>query len=451
MSGLEDGRTRRGAAFSFLGGGFEFHGRIMKTLNHQSGWRSWFGAKEFALMLFLTAGDFKSYDWLESMQKSLRVDWTALTAAVVALLVLRELSKRNWSVPGSFWVIFYFFLLFVPALLITNWYGYANTKAMRFFTLSFLSMIAPLFLIDGKASLRRFLIALVAVSLLKAVEGSFAMLTGRVMEARLDLAGHGEISFARRVGFLALVILILTLDKKISVFLSTGALGLLSIILLAVGQRGPMLACAIMMMIVLMLQGNWFKKLIMVGLSVWIISAAFSWSLKYIPEGSLTRVDSFFRGELGTSEQTRLEYLDDADELILKHPGGIGFGGFSYYTYGVTTEDITYPHNLFLEILCEGGWLACFVFLCLFLATVKKAYRLAYVFPRALEYKVLFALLLYLFLNNQVSGDLNDYRDMFCCMAIVMASATTSGERRIPTDHTGRSTTGNAMVRDPGT
>jgi hypothetical protein len=60
-------------------------------------------------------------------------------------------------------------------------------------------------------------------------------------------------------------------------------------------------------------------------------------------------------------------------------------------------------------------------FLVLVVVAFRKAFRLTVDYPNVLPFRLLFANLLFLFLNNQVSGELNDNKWLWATIGLIIA------------------------------
>ena len=79
---------------------------------------------------------------------------------------------------------------------------------------------------------------------------------------------------------------------------------------------------------------------------------------------------------------------------------GVGFGGYPLYA----NKD--YPHNFFLEIICEEGFVGLFIFLLIILFFVITNENKKYFRYMTFNKSYLFVLLLLFFARAQISGDL---------------------------------------------
>ncbi|TOB31008.1 hypothetical protein, partial [Vibrio parahaemolyticus] len=97
----------------------------------------------------------------------------------------------------------------------------------------------------------------------------------------------------------------------------------------------------------------------------------------------------------GESVSARFTYIEKAIELAGSYAYmGSGWGTYGYLSSGEVKFD--YPHNLFVELLLESGWLSLlivFFFICISLLSLL---RMKFIFV---------VLFLIVFLNSMISGD----------------------------------------------
>jgi O-antigen ligase len=105
--------------------------------------------------------------------------------------------------------------------------------------------------------------------------------------------------------------------------------------------------------------------------------------------------------------------------LFREHPLlGVGIGGYSFYSPDPTNNG--FPHNLFLEIAAELGFVALIAFAALVLWAFWEAVRQLrdHKFPLWSESTAVLALLIFGFLQMIKSGDMNDNRSMWLFMGL---------------------------------
>ena len=108
---------------------------------------------------------------------------------------------------------------------------------------------------------------------------------------------------------------------------------------------------------------------------------------------------------LDEGDISRFQLFNQAWNLFLDHPLGVGIGGFHFYTGEV------WPHNFILEILCETGIIGSLVFLALIIINlIYKHIGLFYVTRSKLFY---FIIISALFVRIMVSTDLSESIEFF--------------------------------------
>jgi O-antigen ligase len=96
---------------------------------------------------------------------------------------------------------------------------------------------------------------------------------------------------------------------------------------------------------------------------------------------------------------------------------GLGLGGFGLYGYNL--DENVYPHNIFIEIGAELG----FVGLILFTTGLIYVFILARKQIRNPQIQIYFTLFIFVFLNYLKSGGLIDARKLFIMIGILVAYA----------------------------
>ena len=206
--------------------------------------------------------------------------------------------------------------------------------------------------------------------------------------------------------------------KKIFHYLCV-VLGL--IITISTNSRGPFFALIISIIIYLFFFTKVKKSKIVYALV--LISFLFAILFTLLPESLVSRYKLMGGKEVHISEnqpsvfntfiirenyiKKSLTYLQENTEKLIF---GVGLGGFSYI---ITNRDIiSYPHNIFVEIILELGLLGLILFILPFLFLLND-FILTKNKINENEYSQItfWIILTVLFLlNAQVSGDINDNR-----------------------------------------
>lgn len=368
----------------------------------------------FLMAAFLYAGNFKGdprLNWLP-------VDLTlALGAAIAALLLWRLLTARFRIPQEAIAVLFLFGLLAIP-LPWTEWHPYASEKVTRFFTLTLLAALAPLWLVRSRTALRHLFSSMAALGGLLAISALLTLGQGILSTARLSAFGANPIAFGRAMGQVVLWAALLGVEGRIGPLAGMWTVGITGILLIASGSRGPLLASVGC----LVLAGFLFYRrsiglVVRFALAAGVIFLAVQGGLTTASDESGSRITRFVQGELGPSELTRVDAYRKSGALMLERPLGIGWGGFASEVdqTGQGGHERQYPHNLVLEALLEGGWLPGGALILLAGLSLLRSLRHR---PASLELRALFLFLCFALGNAMVSGDLNDNRLLFALMAM---------------------------------
>jgi hypothetical protein len=374
-----------------------------------------FGFKEWVFALFLLAGIFKPNPESSNSAFDLTVVTAVITFGCAAWVFLRS---RRRPVKASLTVLC-FFLLFVPTLFWTDWTPYAVEKASRFFTLTLMAMVTPLYLIRTHEELRRFLSGFLFLCTVVTATALVVMLGQGAELERLMVLDATTIATGRSIGAVATFAALLWFEKSTNRFLLNIVLVILPTLLVAAGAKGPLVSVPLALVATLLLFRTRVRAHLHRLLLVSLLSAGAFWlSLPIIPWTSLFRVGSFFGGQLGGSELDRASFYVDSLHGIEKNPEGLGLGGFAS-KFGVGAGEIReFSHNILLEVFLEGGWVTGLYFVSLFVSGLAGIYLAAKKRGPPFIYRLLFCLIMFFFLNDLVSGELNDSKVLLAFIGI---------------------------------
>jgi hypothetical protein len=222
--------------------------------------------------------------------------------------------------------------------------------------------------------------------------------------------GAGTISLGRASGLLFTYAVIVLAGEAPLPGLSFGIMALAGIAAAFSGSRGPILAALAALALLFgagrARPGRGLARLAVAGgLFLTVLGS----SLSLAPRGSLARVEAFFHGQYGASEDYRVNALRDAWNLVPDAPWGIGWGGFATHVDPERGVGRQYPHNLPAEVTLESGWICGAVTLLVLLAAVLAGWSRTWL-PGG---RVVFAGTVFYLVNAMVSGDLNDNRPLF--------------------------------------
>ncbi|MEV4816300.1 O-antigen ligase family protein [Micromonospora tulbaghiae] len=332
---------------------------------------------------------------------------TAVLLAVPLILheVLRPASRARIVV---FWVLVLFGVLALPGITRSPESEYGQQK---FFLLVTLTMAAALAVavLRGPRDVEMFAVVFVVSGLVLAV----AALTGDSEGGRASGFGSNPIWLARAVGAALVALTWLYLRRRLSAWPAALLGAILLLGLIATGSRGPLLATVVAMFFLVLaglrlkirqIRREWVGLTLM-GALVLVVAALPSllpprvYALVVDPSEEL-----FGSARAGMREATT--------PIIAENPGGIGYGNWGDYS-GMAVY--RYPHNLWLELPAEAGWLVGGVFV---LAVLAVAFGLWVVSRREPAAGLVLGLLAFYAVAVSTSGDINGDRPLFVVLAL---------------------------------
>jgi hypothetical protein len=359
------------------------------------------GALALAVLGF--SGYFK---WIPALSE-LRIDPTLVGFVLVVLMIALNLLQRNPPSPLIACVVLGVWATFLPALVIAPATDAAGRKILLLLTATLACALGP-FVLD-----RRGLWAWIGAQVLAGTAMAVVLWTNRdgsvAVEAnRLAVDEVDTISSARVLGGAVLVVLLVGLARRRFLLpclaASIGGVALM----LAVGSRGPTisLVLALIFLVALARFPRHGHRLLTVVAGV-VASAAF---LTYVLSSRVESVQRLAALITGAEVDRSREYLY---ELALSRMGdfpmGVGWGGFATLPSAsgfVNSRGEAYPHNFFLEIGVEAGWLALGAVLVYCVVCLERLRRRS----DDLVGRILFGLAMYWLLVAQTSSDINGNR-----------------------------------------
>lgn len=381
--------------------------------------RFFFGFKEWMFALFLLAGIFKP----NPGSSDSIIDLTVLAALITSGCVAWIFFRMERQPIGPFLRALCFFLLFVPTLFWTDWSSYAVEKASRFYTLTLLATVAPLYLIRTHEELRRFLSGFIFLCTVVAAVALVVMVSQGGELERLMVLNATTIMTARAVGVVALVAALLWFEGRANRFVVGIALAILPTVLIATGSKGPLVSTPLALVVTLFLFRTRVRPYVSRLLLICLLGVGvFYLSSPGIPWTSMFRVDEFVTGQVGSSELDRVSFYADSWEGIKENPQGLGLGGFAS-KFGAGGDEIReFSHNIVLEVFLEGGWVTGVYFVFLLLFGLAGVYSAAKSPDAPLVHKLVFCLLIFFLANDLVSGELNDSKVLLAFMSLAIGT-----------------------------
>lgn len=390
---------------------------------------------EVFFALFILAGNFKS-------SLTFIPDFIDLTIFFLGLSILIALKKVIIkpsivkSAIESIGLYCIFIVLILGSLLYTSSSVYAVDKSLRLLLITGWAYIGVFFLIKSEASLKRFLNAILFIGLIMSALAvyQFAFIQEETLSF-ISVLGSNYLALGSTVGISIIVIFFLYFVKeknRIKAIFSILIIIQMIVALLISGGRMPVLSLIIVLIIyflfsfisrsksIYIIKG--VKKLVLLVLLIAPLIIILGKIGMF--DVVLIRLSELFKSiDSDTSALGRLNRYMVALDMWGKKPLiGNGIGSFSLFYNGVDMRD--YPHNIFLEILSELGIVG---FVAFFLLIINSLYNGWILFKNkfkaidSLQMTLILAFL-YLFINANVSGDINDNRLMFTFISLLSIS-----------------------------
>ena len=385
-------------------------------------------AGTYLAVAFVFAGYFKGAAALAWVP----VDLT-LAFAAACFLVCISVVLGSGSIPRAALTVMVPFVFFLPAVLWAADTPYGSEKVAKLFTLTALSALAPVILVRSEADVRRFLRAIFVIC------GSIALASvliagssGSGGALRLANPSGDPISLGVAAGAVVVLAAAGAASRtfRASVVASPLVAGLL--ILLYAGSRGPIAATALAVLAIVIRARGQRQVFLMAGF-VLLIGASLWYGWQTAPTQSQQRLEVFATDARGdASTVARANFARVAIDASVRSPLGLGWGGFQGAAADAGFRGVEYPHNIILDALAEGGWIAGAALLAFVGIILRRVVRSATDFVGL----AILGLLLLVFMTSMSSGDLND-RDLFLCLGLGLAHSGLF-TRGVGTDEGGR-------------
>lgn len=387
------------------------------------------------MVIFMNAGIFKADARIRAL--TMGIDLTLLSAAgLIAILAFYMLSRRariKWSREVTAALIFLAIVLLSLIYAPPNSYG--TPRVLQFASLTMLAFAAPLVLIRTPRDARILLAVWIAIGALLAIN----TLSQPHTVQRVSAFGASAIGVSRAIGMavLCLVFMVTLGDTSWAVkMISGGLVFVLILAMLSTGSRGPVLFAIVAFLLTLALafgiSGHRGRTVATAVLAIVLIPLAVASPL--IPQEARARFLMLMSdAEADTSAMAREAVWRDATDLFMNHPW-IGAGAGAISRYGAGREQI-YAHNIFLEVAAEQGLvglIALVVFLALPFQRLLRAILAANAVRGDLPLLLaIFAMLVYMLSASLVSGDLNDAREVWMLIGVVVALTAPQATHRV--------------------
>jgi O-antigen ligase len=358
---------------------------------------------EIALALFFLVGLVKGDPRLASVP----VDLTLLVGAIViAGAAYRILIKgRTLRLPSEYALYLPLLAIMVLSLTYTPDLHAGMEKCLRFLCLTSIGIIAPFALFDDEPKIRRFFLAMAAGGLALAIN-SLTMLGGE--ERLVSPSGlNTELGAASAIAIIIIWGMLFPQMRLLTRVFFYPVLGVLAVALIGSGGRFANVSALICIILGTLICRKLFTDVVIAG-GLTLLALPLLW----IPQASLEYLGSLIHPTQAMGTRNDLMWL--GVRMFSEHPiFGVGVDGFRFLSPNPLTYN--YPHNLFLELGSEMGIFAAVAFLALAFCSFREIIR-QLGNPRGLENPLVptvFLLLIYVFLDAMVSGDINDLRLMW--------------------------------------
>jgi len=371
---------------------------------------------ELALALYVVVGDVKGDDRVASI---LPVDLTlALGAVLLAGIALNFLRRKRVSAMPSVYVLFVALVaLMTASLSYTPVFSAGLEKLGRFLTVTGIVIVAPFFVIGTPGAMKRFLAGFGAIAFV-ICGWSLSGLSG---SARLATPSDNTIGLGHIACGLILLIWfgVIPRYRFPKRFLAYLLLGVPAIAMIGSGSRGPVIACAV----VILLSPLFHRRLL---LDLACIGGFGLATLPFvtIPASAIDYLGTLVHGQsVGGVLDFRSDLLDYGWKLLQQHPLiGTGIQGFRYFS--PNPELYKWPHNIFLEIACEIGIPAALIALAIFGSAILEACRQLKrpTAPHFVLSQAAAALLFAGLINGTNTGDINSDRATWLFVSLVFVA-----------------------------
>lgn len=355
----------------------------------------------------------------------LPVDLTLLLAVTCGLGLVVQVLRGNQLEGRALTAVLVLWAVFAIGAAMILGDEIEGAKVAQLGTVTLLCAMAPCFLLGSHQARTWWLGSTMAFAAMMA--GATILMPDPVAlaeQGRLNLNSATTIGTSRVIGAGVLMAIIFGLTRAHRRSLWWGAAALGTAALIAVGSRGPVVALvAAIVAVVLLARIFRGKRARAIGLGAATI-AALALALLTSTSPSASRILLFFTGE--QSDAAREFLLRTALAGIIDHPLGTGWGGFNNLqlielSYG---GQAVYPHNLTVEIMLEGGWLAGAVFIVLACLSIYGYIRASHL-P---ETVALLGLGIYWLVVAQTSSDINGNRMTWIMLTLGLMMTVSNDE-----------------------
>ncbi|MCS7232322.1 MAG: O-antigen ligase family protein [Elusimicrobiota bacterium] len=394
---------------------------------------------EIYFALYLTAGIYKADPRLGFLSNflDLTIFFEILTLLGIIFLVLKR--KIN-VIPISIRILGVYILfisLGIIGLLYTPAPGYGTDKILRFLFITSPGFFISLILFKNRETYKRFMSIFIILAIIMTLD----IITGGLSPGQIGFGtalGSNYLAVGRISGIALLYSMsFLLLNRK---FLSKMLFFLILVIFIfnmfISGGRGPLLALGLSIFLISMYlltqfkfkdkdlviekrKAKFFYLILNICFSSLIVILIFKsyFETIFFRLSLLERLSGESIEERLRLYETAIKSIDNAFNFIF----GWGIGGFSALYKGHDELRI-YPHNIFLEIISELGFLGLFSFLIILIHSLSTAFNNLKISKTEEDFFLSLSYisgLFFMLFNSSFSGDINDNRLLFVFLGLV--------------------------------
>jgi O-antigen ligase len=376
---------------------------------------------EITLALFFLIGLIKGDERLASTP----VDLTVAVGAAVLLGVCARLivSKQELALPREYLLYLPLLGMMVLSLAYTPDLAGGVDKTLRFLCLTSIGIISPFVLFDSEKKLKNFFLAMALGGLVIAIN-SLAMLGGS--DRLVSPSGlNTELGAASAISLIVIWSLWFPEWPFIKRAIFYPVLGVLGVALIGSGGRFANVSAVLCLVL-----GTLFCRKLFTDVAVIGGVGALLLPLIWIPQASFDYLHSLMHPPQAMG--TRSDLMALGVKMFSEHPFfGVGIQGFRFLSPNPLTYN--YPHNLILELGSELGLFAALSFLAMAVCALGEIWRQLRDPNKSENSPVLtvFLLLIFVFLDAMVSGDINDLRFMWFVFGLPYVLRTLQARRTV--------------------
>lgn len=364
-----------------------------------------------ALLGLCYAGYIKGAPFFAGFQ----VDLTGLFIGICLLGVVINVVNRSGMHSRTTYTVLVLWSFFLIGMVNGLWAD-GGDKALVLATVTLLCAASPAIFFESDRS-RRWLVW--AVMIAGAGMALAVVLwpddAARETFGRLTLEGSSPIGNARVIGAGLVAAFVLGMAQKRGRWWRLALAVVLGGAIIAVGSRGPFVGIVLAVTVALLMSRVFrgFRRVPVIAFGAASLCGLMLYVLQSTNRSAL-RIGEFVSGT--SSDEVRLSLIDSSVRQIVTTPLGIGWGGFSSMrSISTVYGDLyNYPHNIFIEIALEGGWLAVVAFF-IFVTASMVGYARSSTTPIG---AALFGLGVYWLIVAQTSSNVNGNRTTWAFLTL---------------------------------